>query len=67
MWYDCERLGFWHWIENLLHTCVRSEYEAKNAEQHDAYVLPQHPVMTSQLVRPERNDLDERREDQRQR
>lgn len=54
-------------IQNLCQTCVRSENETEYTEQHDANVLPEHPVMASQLIRPERDNLDERWKNQRQR
>lgn len=42
---------------------VGSENEAQHAEQQNQEILPQHPIVSAQAVRPERHNLDYWRKD----
>lgn len=53
-------------VDNLRYAGVRPEHEPADAERHDGQVLPQDPVVPTETVRPEGDDLDQRRKDQRQ-
>lgn len=54
-------------MQNIAHASIRAKHEAGQPKQYQQEVLVQHPVVLAEVVGPEGHDLDDGREDERQR